>query len=190
MKRSKTVHELCVALDEIGESGYHLSCRKAQGWFAVSVPEAQNSDCSIVDDIGIELDFFRTGTTAVVRGSIATTLLLRCVRCLEDFNHPLTAAFHYSLCPAEETDLPPEMEIHREDFDVYYYGGTVIDLAPLIIEQIVLHVPSYPLCQDSCGGICQRCGANLNHAPCHCDQDEGPVSRFAALKDFSPQQKT
>jgi len=190
MKRSKTAHELCVALDEIGESGYHLSCRKAQGWVADNLPEAKNIDCSFADDIGIELDFFRTGATAVVRGSITTAVKLRCVRCLEDFNTPLTVLFHYSLCPAEEADLPLEMEIHREDFDVYYYSGAVIDLAPLIIEQIVLHIPSYPLCQVSCRGICQRCGANVNHAPCHCVQDEGPVSQFAALKDFSPQQKT
>lgn len=191
MRRSKTAHELCVALDEIGESGYHLSCRKDQSWFVASLPEAKSIDCSFVDAIGLQLDFFKTGNAAaVVRGSIATTLQLGCVRCLEDFTLPLSVSFHYNLYPAEETDLPPEMEIHREDFDVYYYSGAVVDLTPLIVEQIVLHIPSYPLCQDSCRGICQRCGANLNHAPCHCTQDEAPVSQFAALKDFSPQQKT
>lgn len=189
MKRSKTAHELCVSLDEIRESGYHLSCTKSQGWVADSMPDAQSIECSFVDPIAIQVDVFRTGTTAVVTGGIETTMRVGCVRCLEDFSLALKVAFHYNLCPAEETDLPPEMEIHKEDFDVYYYSGAVIDLTPLIIEQIVLHIPACPVCQDSCRGICQRCGANLNLAPCHCPQDEAPVSQFAALKDFSPQQK-
>jgi len=190
MKRSKKTDELCIGLDEIGDSGYHLSCRKSKSFVTDSLHELKNIDCSFEEDVGIELDFFKTGTTVLIRGGIATTMQLRCVRCLEGFTLPLAATFNYNLCPEKEGDLPAEMEIPKEAFDAYYYSGTVIDLTPLIVEQIVLHIPAYPLCQDSCKGICQGCGADLNRAPCHCGKEEGAVSPFAALKDFSPRQKT
>jgi len=189
MKRSRKSDELCIAVDEIDESGYHLSCKKHKGWVSDSLQEPKTIDCGFVDDIGIQLDFFKTGKTVLVRGTVATALQLRCVRCLEEFIQPLAATFHYNVLPEDEYDLPQDMEIPKEEFDAYYYSGAVIDLAPLVLEQIVLHIPPYPLCQDSCRGICQQCGADLSRAPCSCSKEEGAGTRFAALKNFSPKQK-
>jgi uncharacterized protein len=190
MKRFKKSDALCVAVDEIDESGYHLSCTKPAGWVADSLQEWNSSDCGFEGDIGIQVDFFKTGKTILARGRIAAILRLRCVRCLEDFTRPLAATFHYNLLPEKEEGAPPEMEIPKDAFDASYYSGAVIDLAPLVLEQIVLQVPPYPLCQHSCRGICQQCGADLNRAPCGCAREEGADARFAALKHFSPKRKT
>jgi uncharacterized protein len=190
MKRSKKFDELCVAVDEIDQSGHHLSCTKQAGWFADSIQEWNSSACGFDGDIAIQLDFFKTGTTILARGRIATALRLRCVRCLEDFTRPLVATFQYHVLPEQDQGLPQEMEIPKEEFDTYYYSGAVIDLAPLVLEQIVLHIPAHPLCRDSCRGLCQQCGADLNRAACGCAHREGADARFAALKNFSPKQKT
>jgi uncharacterized protein len=190
MKRSKKSDVLCVAVDEIGESGYHLSCTKPAGWVADSLQEWNSSDCGFEGDIGIQVDCFKTGKTILAQGRIAANLRLRCVRCLEDFTRPLAATFHYNLLPEKEEGAPPEMEIPRDAFDASYYSGAVIDLAPLVLEQVVLHVPPNPICRDSCRGICQQCGADLNRTPCGCAGDEGADERFAALKHFSPKRKT
>ncbi len=181
---------MCVAVDDIEESGYHLSCTKLAGWVDDSLQELKGGDCGFEGNIGIQLDFFKSDTTILVRGAISTILRLRCVRCLEDFTRPLEAAFHYNVMPEPEEGLPQDLEIPKGEFDAYYYRGTVIDLAPLVLEQIVLHIPPYPLCRDSCRGICQQCGADLNRAPCNCAKEEGADTRFAALKNFSPKQKT
>jgi uncharacterized protein len=185
MKRPKKPDDLCIALDEIGESGYHLSCRKHAGWVAEILQEGKTAECGIAGDIGILLDFFKTGTTVIVRGTLTTTLQLRCVRCLEDFTLPLAVSFHYNLLPEQGRKPPPDMEIPKAEFDAYYYSGTVVDLAPLIREQLVLHIPAHPLCRDSCRGICQHCGADLNRGTCHCPGGRDVPSPFAALKDFN-----
>lgn len=190
MKRPKKPDDLCVVLDDIGEPGLRLSCRKPAGWAAEGLREGKTVECGFADDIGIQLDFFKAGKTVMVRGTIATTLELHCVRCLEGFSRPLEVAFHYNLLPEQDRELPQDMEIPKEEFDAYYYSGTVVDLAPLVLEQIVLHIPTHPLCRDSCKGICPHCGVELNRAPCHCAGEEGAASRFAALRNFSPKQKT
>jgi uncharacterized protein len=189
MKRSKKSDELSVAVDEIDASGYHRTCAKPADWVAGSLREWNSGDCGFEGDIGIQLDFFKTGKAILARGHIAAMLRLRCVRCLEEFPRPLAATFHYNLLPKEEEGAPQEMEIPRDEFDAYYYSGAVIDLAPLVLEQIVLHVPPYPLCRESCRGICQQCGADMNRAPCDCAHPDGAGGRFGALKHFSPKQK-
>ena len=189
MKRSRKPDELCVALDEIGESGYHLSCVRNKQWVAETLREAKASDCGFEDDVSIQLDFFKTGRALIVRGNLATALRLRCVRCLEDFTIPLAVSFHYQLLPEQKRELPQEMEIPKEEFDTYYYSGAVVDLGPLVLEQIILHIPVHPLCRESCKGICQHCGADLNRAPCSCAGEEDAPSPFAVLKDFSVSRK-
>lgn len=185
MKRLKKPDDLCVTLDKIGDSGYHCSCVRHKSWVVESLGEVKDIDFGCEEDITIGVDFFKAGATVMVRGSISTTLGLRCVRCLESFRRPLEIRFHYNLLPEQKRDLPPEMEIPREEFDSYYYSGSDIDLAPLILEQVVLNIPTHPLCSDSCKGICQQCGADLNHTTCRCT-GESAVSPFAALKNFAP----
>ena len=190
MKRSKKADELCVAVDEIAESGFHLSCSKHKNWVTDSLQELKNSNCGFIEDIGIQLDFFKTGKTILLRGAIAATMQLRCIRCLDDFTRPLAATFHYNLLSEQEGDLPQEMEIPKEQFDLYYYSGAVIDIAPLVLEQIVLNIPTYTICQESCRGICQQCGADMNRVPCSCAKEEGAGTHFAALRNFAPKQRT
>jgi uncharacterized protein len=54
-----------------------------------------------------------------------------------------------------------------------------IDLRPAVREQWMLAAPEYVLCRDDCRGLCARCGADLNAAPCSCPPDTD--SRWTAL---------
>ena len=81
-----------------------------------------------------------------------------------------------------QIDLPG---VNKEDLDLLYYQGGTIDISPLIREQIILSVPSYPLCQESCKGICSQCGSNLNQDLCHCDKEGVTNSKFEILKHFT-----
>ena len=180
----KKQHDFRVRLDEIKESGYHLSCSRTKDWIEDSVKDIKNIDFTFVDDVRIRIELFRTGNDIYVRGLITTTIKISCIRCLDDFEFPLKAEFHYTLCPRDKRELSPEMEVNREDLDVHYYQGDSIDIAPLIREQILLNIPSYPLCRESCKGICSQCGSNLNQDPCQCDRQEATASKFEALKHF------
>jgi DUF177 domain-containing protein len=65
------------------------------------------------------------------------------------------------------------------------YKGKVIDLDPIVREQLLLAVPTYPVCKDDCKGLCPVCGANLNDRECGCDRHV-PDPRWAGLKNVKP----
>ncbi len=60
------------------------------------------------------------------------------------------------------------------------YQGKVIDLDPMLREQVLLALPGYPVCGEGCKGLCSACGANLNERDCGCDRHV-PDPRWAGL---------
>jgi uncharacterized protein len=182
--REKNRQALRVKLDEIKESGYHLSCSRSKNWVSEIFKDLADSDFTFIDDIEIQVEIFKFEKDISVSGLIRTAIKMSCIRCLGDFEFPLEADFHYNLFPAEERELSPEIEVSKQDLDEIYYQGDSIEIPPLIREQVLLNVPSRPLCQELCKGICSKCGSNLNQAPCQCEREEGVVSKFEALRNF------
>jgi uncharacterized protein len=62
-----------------------------------------------------------------------------------------------------------------------YYSGDEIDVTPLIVEQVMLALPTRPLCAEDCLGLCDSCGANLNRETCDC-ADTGGDPRMAIFR--------
>jgi len=58
-----------------------------------------------------------------------------------------------------------------------------IDLEPVVRDVLSLALPSDPLCQPGCLGLCVECGADLNMDPCG-GHDVDSSSPFAALKQL------
>ena len=56
----------------------------------------------------------------------------------------------------------------------------VLDLTPLVREEIIVSTPIAPLCKPDCAGLCPQCGQNLNLGTCNCELDDIDP-RFAAL---------
>jgi uncharacterized protein len=105
--------------------------------------------------------------------------------------------FELTLVPEDEYESEPQSS--RDDaksaaagsFDVEgadeeVYRGKEIDLDPILREQIVLAVPGYPVCKESCKGLCTVCGANLNERECGCER-RVPDPRLAGLAKFKRQ---
>jgi len=114
-------------------------------------------------------------------GTVRAELELACSRCLEPYTVTVDAPFDLRYLPASAMATEPEREVPDEDLDLSYYRGDRIDLNELLREQFYLALPMKPLCGESCRGLCARCGANLNTAPCACATTwEDP--RLAALK--------
>jgi uncharacterized protein len=75
-----------------------------------------------------------------------------------------------------------------EDVNEESYAGKVIDVDPVVREQVLLALPSYPVCQESCKGLCPVCGANLNERDCGCDRHV-PDPRWAGLEKLRQRSK-
>lgn len=136
------------------------------------VPTLKVSDDLTVDFLLGKLHLSVTSRGILVQGTLKTSIAAQCARCLEDVQFdldvPLNELFVY----------PPEPE---EIFNVAESG--VLDLTPLLREEVILHIPTNILCRANCAGLCLNCGKNLNEGPCEC-HDEELDPRFAKLKEL------
>lgn len=46
-----------------------------------------------------------------------------------------------------------------------------IDLTDMIREELLLHFPLIPLCSESCKGLCDKCGVDLDRGKCSCERE-------------------
>lgn len=120
--------------------------------------------------IDVAAEIKKTRQNIFLSGELETVIDTTCSRCLEPAHFPIKARFENVLLPETAPDKE-ERELQGEDLDVTYYVGEIIDLAPLIAEQIILQIPMKVLCQESCRGLCPRCGQNLNQSSCGCVMD-------------------
>ena len=119
----------------------------------------------------VRVEYYRAGPELFFNGHIAGSVLGHCARCLEPYAFDLDTDFFFVLVPRAE--LADEMELHDEELDLSFYQGDEVDLTPLVREQIILALPSRPLCREDCRGLCPQCGANRNVQPCTCVEAGG-----------------
>lgn len=106
---------------------------------------------------------------------------LTCTRCLA----PLALAVDETIELAIETSASEPMlgehELTASDLQTLFLEGQELDTTPILMEQLQLNIPMKPLCREDCAGLCPRCGADLNEAPCSCD-DSPTDPRWQALE--------
>jgi uncharacterized protein len=120
-----------------------------------------------------------------------------CGRCLAPMTVDVPVDFELTLVPSDEyEDLTGEATDRQKapvrgtfepgEAEEEVYAGKVIDLDPILREQLLLALPGYPVCRDACKGLCPVCGANLNERECGCER-KPPDPRWAALKNIKLQ---
>lgn len=143
----------------------------------------------------VEARLERLGRRVRLLATTEVELTSPCGRCLAPARTIVPVDFQLSLVPAEEVE-EAEGASHKESgeeraegsftphqVDEETYRGKVIDLDPLVEEQIVLALPAYPVCQEGCKGLCPVCGQNQNEKACGCDRHV-PDPRWAGLSKF------
>jgi len=163
----------------IPEEGLNVQFFKDKTWAGQIFAEKESPDFSL-DGIDVSATLKRIRQTLYLEGSLRTEVEMDCSRCLEAARLPISAPFKYILTPAQ-AEQPEEQELSAEDMDFVYYQDDLIDLDPLITEQILLQIPMKVLCREDCRGLCPRCGINLNTGSCQCHEDRID-SRLAVLK--------
>ncbi len=128
-------------------------------------------DCSVIDIDEELLKAFGTlrydlfvqllGSELLVRGSLSQDFDAVCSRCGGDFDFTVTV-----------DDFVTSMEADDKT--------QFVDLTDALRECIILNLPTYPVCQQGCLGICPICGKNLNEGACSCSE-ETPSDCWAAL---------
>jgi uncharacterized protein len=139
-------------------------------------PAWTGTELALAAPVEVRLVAERTGSDAVVRGSIAGAVKGACRRCLKPvrlrFDEPVTFLYRSGMDPAEA--------VVQEAYPVPARARE-IDLAEALREHVLLAVPAYVLCTPDCRGLGPICGVDRNAAECACEAPKGD-DRWAALR--------
>lgn len=125
----------------------------------------------------VRLSHYRAGRDLFFTGEVDASVVGQCARCLEDYSFEANAALALVYAPRDTW----REQSDAAESDVLLYDGLEIDLADPVHEHLLVALPTAPLCDETCRGLCPRCGANLNLAPCGCDDRAGDL-RLAILR--------
>lgn len=113
-----------------------------------------------------------------LEGSTFLTLGIPCDRCLKATEVAFEIQFRKMIdFNSLEADADEKQEIGN------FITGYDLDVDRLIYNEILVNWPMKVLCQESCKGICRKCGKDLNEGSCGCDQTELDP-RMAAIRDI------
>lgn len=101
-------------------------------------------------------------------------MIFECHRCLERVTISLKNTVERLLVTKLDTEGSDEETLLE---------SSVLDLAPILEEEITLNLPLQVICSENCKGLCPRCGTDLNKETCTCS-DERIDPRLEALKNL------
>jgi uncharacterized protein len=128
-------------------------------------------------DLDLRLEAVSEGV--LVTGTVSAPVQGECGRCLDPVDDTLVVdvcelfAYPDSLT----TDTTEEDEVHRVLDDL-------IDLEPVVRDDVVLALPRTALCRPDCAGLCSECGQRLDDLPAG-HRHEVIDPRWAALSNLS-----
>jgi uncharacterized protein len=128
----------------------------------------------------VDVTYYRSGADLFFEGHFVGEVSGNCARCLEGYPFTVERNFAFVLKPARK-DIDLQKELSEEDLALSFYAGDEVDLSPLIREEMILSLPTRPLCREDCSGLCPRCGVNRNLGPCAC-RDEWADPRLEPLR--------
>ena len=143
--------------------------------------ESKPVDYQLAKPVDVHMSHYRCGEDLVFDGRLSTTVSGTCARCLETYPFPIECDFSFVAKPAPAAGAPPAAS--DEDRALSFYSGDEIDLSPLLREELLLSLPTRPLCREDCSGLCPRCGKNRNTGSCSCT-DDWVDPRLAPLREL------
>ena len=105
-----------------------------------------------------------------VTADITSVISAECRRCVNPFEIDVVTTLDVFFSISDES---PEENIADER----YYDGETIDISEDVRQALILEIPMWPLCSETCEGLCLQCGTELNAGACSCEiEDETPVA--------------
>ena len=173
-----------ILVDEIPESPKEMRCSESTAELNDIYRKGETRDYKFPQSIEVSFVYHRSGGDVLIRGSFCGEFIAQCSRCVRDFLIPIDHDFDFVLSPEPVRPGGPKDQLQQAELGLSFYSGDEIDLSPLIREQVVLALPTRPLCAEDCRGLCGGCGADLNHESCTCSSasDDPRMAFFRTLR--------
>lgn len=123
-----------IHLNQIPAEGLHL-----EGEEDCAISELAVQDIRCVGPTRYSLDVGVSDGALWANGTISQSVELRCVACLEKFEH--------------------EVRVSAFALHAQLHGPEMVDITPFMREDVLLNLPSYPRCDREGGRVCK--GAKL-----------------------------
>ena len=143
--------------------------------------DLEGEDFKIVAPIDGYIQFLRHNQNIYVKANFSTSIVVECCRCIESLETEIMADVEVHFC---QVDAPEKIDPRLIDAGERHYSGEVIDLSEDARQGLVLDIPVWPLCSESCRGFCVSCGINLNTDECNCNEPAESSSPFSALSEL------
>jgi uncharacterized protein len=167
-------------LDDITAEAKEISFAEPESEINRILGQGPVREYHVEGPIAVSVSYYRAGTDLFFAGEIGARTGAACARCAEEFDASATSPFRFVLAP-KAVGPANEHNLKVDDLEFSLYDGDEIDLSPLIREQLILSLPTRPLCREDCRGLCPQCGINLNRETCGC-REVRLDSRLAALR--------
>ncbi|KFA88100.1 YceD family protein [Archangium violaceum] len=190
---------MLVKIEEIRDTG--LQVKKEMSLESLEAA-LEGSSFRPLEPLAVSASLRKVSGGVLLEGRFTSRVVAECKRCLTESKLELPVSFTLNLVPeslARGEGLVDEDEEDEEkkdkgtgesggsfaldDADAEVFDGKVIDLEPIVREQVLLALPMNTVCREECKGLCMKCGQNLNDKACGCDMTFVDP-RLAALKNI------
>lgn len=113
---------------------------------------------SFIDPVNVKGSVYNRAGVVILSCTVDFTLDAVCDRCLIPFKKSFSFDCEHILVRETNTD--------NDEYVVT--EGDSLDLDELMIQDILLQLPSKMLCKEDCKGLCPVCGTDLNFNECNC----------------------
>jgi DUF177 domain-containing protein len=130
--------------------------------------DMEGGDYEVTGRIKGSLTFSIVGSKVYMSGRLKATIRMECARCLSpvDFNVDKEVSLYY----LKKSEKPDSEDLRLDENEVSYFSGKILAPEKDIRDLLLVDLPDYPHCKESCLGLCPVCGANLNNGKCGCEK--------------------
>ena len=133
-------------------------------------------EAKFIKPLSCKVGLFRqVGDNIYVTADVDTTVLVECRRCINPFEVDITTTLGLLFSFGDESS-------ESDEDDERYYDGESLDISEDVRRALVLEIPTWSLCSETCKGLCPECGTDLNTTECSCEMtDETSVHASNSL---------
>lgn len=125
----------------------------------------------------------RQRNKVLVDGRLTATVEIDCDRCLKPVALTIQPKFTVEYITAEAYMALEVSELDNADLALSVFDGEALNIDDIVLEQLLLAIPSQAICREQCKGLCSICGADRNVSDCDCKPTEIDP-RWAGLKEL------
>lgn len=127
-------------------------------------------EVEFIKPLSCAVQLFRQGNDNVyVAADVETKISVECRRCISPFEVDITTTLELLFAIGSESS-------EQREADERFYDGETLDISEDVRQSLTLEIPLWPLCSETCEGLCPECGAELNINACSCETTDEPAA--------------